>query len=163
MPLVYEPLLWYDPLEDKFIPALATSWEVKDNGTVWIFHLRRGAKFHDGTPVTAEAVAASINRTITLGQGAAYIWDPVKEIKVIDDYTVEFILKYPAPLDKIASSCYATYIFSPKVVEYAGAENLTDPKVAEWFNKGNEVGSGPYRMVKWDPENEVILEKWPDW
>ncbi|MCD6428078.1 MAG: ABC transporter substrate-binding protein, partial [Desulfurococcales archaeon] len=42
-------------------------------------------------------------------------------------------------------------------------ENLTDPKVAEWFNKGNEVGSGPYRMVKWDPENEVILEKWPDW
>ena len=163
LPLVYEPLLWYDPLEDKFIPALATSWEVKDNGTVWIFHLRKDAKFHDGTPVTAEAVAASINRTITLGQGAAYIWDPVKEVRAIDDYTVEFILKYPAPLDKIASSCYATYIFSPKVVEYAGAKNLTDPKVAEWFNKGNEAGSGPYRMVKWDPENEVILEKWPDW
>ncbi len=163
LPLVYEPLLWYDPLEDKFIPALAESWEVKENGTVWIFHIRKGAKFHDGTPVTAEAVAASINRTITLGQGAAYIWEPVKKIEVVDKYTVKFILKYPAPLNKIASSCYAAYIFSPKVVEYAGAKNLTDPKVAEWFNAGHDAGSGPYRLVKWDPENEVILEKWPEW
>jgi len=163
LPLVYEPLLWYDPLEDKFIPALAESWEVKENGKVWIFHIREDAKFHDGTPVTAEAVAASINRTITLGQGAAYIWEPVKKIEVVDKYTVKFILKYPAPLNKIASSCYAAYIFSPKVVEYAGAKNLTDPKVAEWFNAGQDAGSGPYRLVKWDPENEVILEKWPEW
>ena len=163
LPLVYEPLLWYDPIEDKFIPALAEKWGSKENGSIWIFYLRKDAKFHDGTPVTAQAVAASINRTITLGEGAAYIWEPVKEVKAVDDYTVEFILKYPAPLDKIAAACYAAYIFSPKVVEYAGAENLADPKVAEWFNAGNDVGSGPYKLVKWDPENEVILEKWPDW
>ena len=163
LPLVYEPLLWYDPLQDKFIPALAESWEVKEDGTVWIFRIRKDAKFHDGTPVTAEAVAASINRTITLGQGAAYIWEPVKKIEVVDKYTVKFILKYPAPLNKIASSCYAAYIFSPKVVDHAGAKNLTDPKVAEWFNAGHDAGSGPYRLVKWDPENEVILEKWPEW
>jgi len=160
---VYEPLLWYDPLSDKTIPALATSWESRENGTIWIFHLRKDAVFHDGTPVTAEAVKFSIERTIALGQGAAFIWDPVEEIRVIDDYTIEFKLKYPAPLDKIAASSYGAWIFSPKIVEYAGATNATDPKVAEWFNEGHEAGSGPYKLVKWDPENEVILEKFEDW
>ncbi len=163
MCLVYEPLLWYDPIHDKIIPGLAVSYESKKNGTIWIFHLRKNAKFHDGTPVTAEAVKFSIERTIALGQGAAFIWDPVKEIKVIDNYTIEFILKYPAPLDKIVASSYGAWIFSPKVVEYAGAKNATDPKVAEWFNKGHDAGSGPYKLVKWDPENEVILEKFEDW
>lgn len=163
MCLVYEPLLWYDPLHDEFIPALAVKWESNENGTVWTFYLRKGAKFHDGTPVTAEAVKLSIERTIALGQGAAFIWDPVKKIEVVDDYTVRFYLKYPAPLDLIAASSYGAWIFSPKVVEYAGAKNLTDPKVAEWFNSGHDAGSGPYKLVKWDPENEVVLEKNYDW
>ncbi len=161
--LVYEPLIWYDPLQDKFIPALAESWESNENGTVWTFHLRKDAVFHDGTPVTAEAVKASIERTIALGQGAAFIWDPVDHIEVVDDYTVKFYLRYPAALDKIAASSYGAWIFSPKVAEYAGASNLTDPKVSDWFNAGHDAGSGPYKLVKWDPENEIILEKNPDW
>ena len=163
MTLVYEPLVWYDPLQDKFIPGLAVSWESSNNGTVWTFHLRKNAVFHDGTPVTAEAVKESIERTIALGQGAAFIWDPVDHIEVVDDYTVKFYLKYPAALDKIAASSYGAWIFSPKVVEYAGAKNLTDPKVADWFNAGHDAGSGPYKLVKWDPENEIVLEKNPDW
>jgi len=163
MCLVYEPLLWYDPIHDKIIPALATSYEVSKNGTVWTFHLRHDAKFHDGTPVTAQAVKFAIERTIKLGQGAAFIWDPVKEIKTPDKYTVVFILKYPAPLDKIAASSYGAWIFSPKVVELAGAKNATDKKVADWFNAGHDDGSGPYKLVKWDPQNEIVLEKFKDW
>ncbi len=163
LPLVYEPLLWYDPIANTFIPALAENYTKSEDGLVWIFKIRRGAVFHDGTPVTAQAVKLSIERTIALGQGGAYIWDPVERIETPDDYTVVFHLKYPAALDKVASCAYAAYIFSPKVVEYAGAKNLTDPKVAEWFNKGNDAGSGPYRLVKWDPENEVVLEKFQDW
>ncbi|MCX8193063.1 MAG: ABC transporter substrate-binding protein [Nitrososphaeria archaeon] len=150
--LVYEPLLWYDPLENKFIPALAERWESSQDGTVWTFYLRKGVVFHDGTPFTAEAVKKSIERTIELGQGAAFIWDPVEKIQVIDDYTVVFILKYPAPLDNIVASSYGAWIFSPKT-----------PNTPEWFNKGNDAGSGPYRLAKWDPENEVILEKFEDW
>ncbi|MEM1634068.1 MAG: ABC transporter substrate-binding protein [Sulfolobales archaeon] len=163
LPLVYEPLVWYDALKDRFIPALAERWESSPNGTVWTFYIRRDAKFHDGSPVNAEAVALSINRTITLKGGAAYIWDPVERIEVVDEYTVRFYLKYPAPLLKIAASPYATYIFCPNVVKYANATNLTDPKVADWFNKGNDCGSGPYRLVKWNPESEVVLEKWSEW
>lgn len=150
--LVYEPLLWYNPLENKFIPALAERWEASQNGTAWTFYLRKGVVFHDGTPLTAEAVKRSIERTMELGQGAAFIWDPVEKIEVIDDHTVNFLLKYPAPLDNIAASSYGAWIFSPKT-----------PNTAEWFNQGNDAGSGPYRLVKWDPENEVILEKFQEW
>ncbi|MEN2974770.1 MAG: ABC transporter substrate-binding protein [Candidatus Caldarchaeales archaeon] len=150
--LVYEPLLWYNPLENRFIPALAERWESSQDGTIWTFYLRRGVVFHDGTPFTAESVKKSIGRTMELGQGAAFIWDPVEKIEVIDDYTVTFILKYPAPLDSIAASSYGAWIFSPKT-----------PNTPEWFNQGNDAGSGPYRLVKWDPENEVILEKFEDW
>lgn len=150
--LVYEPLLWYNPLENKFIPALAEKWEVSQDGLVWTFHLRKGVVFHDGTPFTSEAVKSSIERTIKLGQGAAFIWDPVDRIEVVDDYTVRFTLKYPAPLDSIAASSYGAWIFSPKT-----------PNTAEWFNQGNDAGSGPYKLVKWDPENEVVLEKFKEW
>ncbi|MDW8021532.1 MAG: ABC transporter substrate-binding protein [Nitrososphaerota archaeon] len=150
--LVYEPLLWYDPLQDKLIPALAESWEASEDGMIWTFHLRKGVVFHDGTPFTAEAVKSSIERTINLGQGAAFIWDPIDRIEVVDDYTVSFILKYPAPMERIVASSYAAWIFSPKT-----------PNTPEWFNEGNDAGSGPYKLVKWDPENEVILEKFEDW
>lgn len=163
MSVVYEPLLWYDPLKNEFIPALAESYEHNEDSTVWTFHLRRDAKFHDGTPVTAEAVKFSIERTIALGQGAAFIWDPVERIETPDDYTVVFYLKYSAPLDEIVASSYGAWIFSPKIVEYAGAANSTDPKVADWFNAGHEAGSGPYKLIKWDPENEIILEKFQEW
>jgi len=150
--LMYEPLLWYDPLKKEKIPALATSWESKENGTVWIFHLRKGVTFHDGTPFDANAVKYSLNRTITLGQGGYFIWAPVKEINVVDDYTVEFKLSYPAPLDMIAAASYAAWIFSPNT-----------PNTADWFNAGHDSGSGPYKITKWDPETEVILEKNEDW
>ena len=163
MALVYEPLLWYDPIHDKFIPALAVNYTVSKNGTVWTFHLRKGATFHDGTPVTSYAVKFSIERTIKLGQGAAFIWAPVKKILTPNKYTVVFVLKYPAPLNKIVASSYGAWIFSPKVVQLAHAKSATDKKVAEWFNAGHDDGSGPYILVKWAPQSEVVLVKNKNW
>jgi peptide/nickel transport system substrate-binding protein len=163
MAVVYEPLIHYDPLNNVFRPALAEKYEHDPSGLIWTFHLRKGAVFHDGTPVTSKDVKFSIERTRSLGQGEYFIWDAVDRIETPDDYTVVFYLKYQAPLEVIASAAYASYIFSPNVVKYANASNSTDPKVAEWFNSGKDAGSGPYRLVKWDPENEVILEKFDDW
>ncbi len=70
-------------------------------------------KFHDGTDLDAEAVKYSLDRTIKIGKGAAYILDSVKEIAVVDPYTVEFRLKEPAPMDIILAAVNATYILSP--------------------------------------------------
>ena len=98
---IYETLLKYDPLNKEFIPVLATDYRKSDDGLVWEFDIRENVKFHDGTELNAEAVKFSIERTMELGKGPAFIWDPVDEINVKDDYTVEFKLKYPS----IRSNC----------------------------------------------------------
>ncbi|HDI02323.1 MAG TPA: ABC transporter substrate-binding protein, partial [Ignisphaera sp.] len=164
--VVYEPLLYYNPLTNEFKPGLAIQWK-KINDTAWIFILRKDAVFHDGIRVTAEAVKFSIERTKTIydqtGIGPGYIWDPIEKIIVLNETAIVFKLKYPAPLDLIAASSYGAYIYSPKVLEYANAENITDERIRQWFEKGNDVGSGPYRIVKYEPESEIILEKFDKW
>ena len=70
--------------------------------------------FSDGNPVDAAAAKAALDRTIKLGAGAAYEWDAVKSIKAKDATTLVFTLKYAAPLDLIASSAYAAFIYDTK-------------------------------------------------
>jgi len=163
---VYEPLLYYDPIKNEFKPALAIHWEQIDN-TTWIFKLRSGVYFHDGTPLTAESVVFSILRTKAIyeksGIGPGWIWDCIDDIVALNETTVMFKLRYPAPLPLIASSAYGAYIYSHKVLEYANAEDMVDPKIRQWFENGNDVGSGPYKIKSYKPDSEVILEKFHDW
>lgn len=164
--LVYEPLLKYDPLKDEFTPLLAVSWE-KINDTTWLFVLRDGVKFQDGTPLNAEAVKFSIERARDIysetGKGPGYVWSCIEEVIVVNKTTVLFKLSYPARVDLIASGAYGAFIYSPKVVEYSGATSPTDPKLEEWFNEGNAVGTGPYKLASYRPESEVRLVKNNDW
>jgi peptide/nickel transport system substrate-binding protein len=159
---LYEPLIWYQPgASPVFQPGLATSWESSDNSQTWTFHLRQGVKFHDGSTFNATAVKYSIERTIALGQGAAYIWATVQQISIVDAYTVEFKLSSPTPLDVVACASYAAWIMSPKVDSLAKAAGFTN--ASEWFNAGHDDGTGPYTVTKWDPQNEVDLQKFPDY
>jgi len=151
---VYETLVRYDPLEDRFMPVLATDYKKSEDGLTWTFDIRKGVKFHDGTDLDAEAVRFSIQRTIDLGKGAAFIWDPVDEISVKDEYTVEFKLKYPAPLDLIAASSYGAFIMSPEAVK-------SNPD--DWLSQGNEAGTGPYKLESYQMGQEVVLEKFDDY
>ena len=164
---VYEPLLYYDPLRNQTIPALAVSWESKENNTVWIFHLRKGVVFHDNSPFNSTAVVISIQRAKEVyekyGVGLGYIWEGVKEVKALDDYTVEFRLKYPQRLDLIAASSYAAFIFNPNALAKAGVSDYTDLKLRDWFNKGADEGTGPYMIESYDPYNQVVLVKFDKW
>lgn len=148
---VYETLIRYDPLTDNFEPVLATSYEVSEDGLVWKFYLRRNVKFHTGGIMNAHAVKFSIERTITRGMGASYIWDPVDQIEVIDEYTVAFHLKYPAPLDLIASAAYAAFIFDP---------NFSDH---DWFLEGNDSGTGPYTIESHVGAEIIVLKRFPEY
>lgn len=109
MPNIYETLIWVSPpgSDKPFQPGLAEDWRVDDNGLKWTFYLRKGVKFHDGGMLTAQAVKDSIERTKKMGKGAAFIFAPVKEIKVLSDYAVQFILKEAAPFDRIIASANA--------------------------------------------------------
>lgn len=153
---VYETLTHYGvPGSDPQVqPELATSWTESADGLTWTFKLREGAKFHDGTPVNAAAVKYSVERTKELGQGAAFIWDPVKTVIAVDDTTVQFGLTYQAPLDLIASSGYGAWIMSPAATE--GKDNA-------WFNAGHDSGSGPYMIDSYEVDQRVILQRFADY
>lgn len=156
---VYEPLVWYDAAAGKnpLKPGLATSWTVSKDGREWRFALRQNVKFHDGSDFDAAAAKASIERTIKLGKGSAFIWDTVEAISAPDSHTLLIRTKVPAAMDLIASSQYAAYMVSPKAMA-AGTD---------WFNQGNDGGTGPYTVRKWTRGQEVVLERfdayWGGW
>ena len=102
----YEPLVYANPAgsAEPFSPGLATEWTAAADGLSWTFKLREGVTFHDGTPFNADAAKYSIDRTMKLNLGAAYLLSPIKEVKVVDEYTIEFVLSDPAPIDRIMSA-----------------------------------------------------------
>ncbi|HZJ09813.1 MAG TPA: ABC transporter substrate-binding protein [Trueperaceae bacterium] len=148
---IYEPLLWANPSgsAEPFTPALATSWEVAEDGLSWTFHLREGVAFHDGATLNAEAVKRSLDRHREIG-GAAFIWAPVDEIVIVDDLTVRFNLSYAAPLDLIASSLYGAWIVSPDALDAVAADET-------YFEAGIGAGTGPYKLSSYLPDSEVVL------
>ena len=150
---VYDTLLKYEPDDNSFTPVLATDYSKSEDGLTWTFHIREGVKFHDGTDVNAEAVKYSIDRSKNMKKGASFIWAPLNEVKVVDDYTVEFILDYPAALDLIVACGYSAFIMSPTAAEQG----------TEWFGEGNECGSGPYMLQSQVQGDEVVLTQFEDY
>jgi peptide/nickel transport system substrate-binding protein len=152
---IYEPLIWVAPpgSDQEFRPGLAEKWEKSADGLTWTFHLRKGVKFHDGSMLNAKAVKDSFDRTKTMKKGASFILGPIKEIKALDEYTVQFDLNSVAPLDRIVASAYAAWIISPNAVG----------KDQKWFEAGNEAGSGPYMLEKSKPDEEIVLKKFDDY
>jgi peptide/nickel transport system substrate-binding protein len=154
---LYEPLLRVNPPDavEKFTPVLAESWEVSDDGLSWTFNLRQGVTFHDGEPLTADAVKASIEAAADHG-GASFIWFPLESIDVVDDSTVTISTSYPASVDLIASSLYGAWIVSPKALEAAAADE-------NYFEAGVEAGTGPYVLESYTPDQEVLLSAYEDY
>lgn len=154
---VYETLTRYIPggegEEARVAPLLAESWETGADGLSWTFRLRPGVKFHDGGDLTAEAVKGSIERTMRIGGGASFIWAPVKEIAAPDPLTVVFTLSEPQPLDVIASAGFAGWIQSPASLDRDNA----------WFNAGNDAGTGPFRIARYEPGTRAVLERVADY
>ena len=154
---VYETLTRYNPETGEVDPLLATEWSSNDDGTVWVFQLRDDVTFHDGTQMTSQQVVNSFTRTLELGQGGAYIWDAVLEsnggkIEATGDYEVTITCGYPAAMDLITSAGYAAYIMSDSVIE----------QTTEWFNEGNDGGTGPYTIAQASGDT-VVLRAYEDY
>jgi len=149
---MYELLMYYDAKTEEVNPGLARSWDKSDDGLTWTFHLQEGVKFHTGKPVTADSVKRAFERTIKLGGGPSYIWgDPVDHFEAVDDLTLKIYLRYPAALDILASGAYGSYVFDPDAAD------------TDWFNQGNECGSGPYMLESHQGATEVVLTKFEDY
>lgn len=145
---VYEGLV--EPDKDfKIQPLLAKEWKVIDD-TTWEFKLQEGVTFHDGAPFNAEAVKATLDRVLDPKTESPQLekFSMIKEVKIIDDYTVQLLLKYPyAPLLSILASNEGS-IISPKAI----AEN--PEKLAE-----HPVGTGPFVFESWKTGQEISLKK----
>ncbi|WP_408006935.1 glutathione ABC transporter substrate-binding protein [Pseudalkalibacillus sp. A8] len=145
---VYEGLV--EPDKDfKIKPLLAKEWKVV-NDTTWEFKLEEGVTFHDGEPFNAESVKATFDRLLDPNTSSPQRekFAMIKEVKVIDEYTVQLLLEYPyAPLLSILASNEGS-IISPKVL----AEN--PEKLSE-----HPVGTGPFVFESWKTGQEISLKK----
>ena len=129
-------------------PSLAESWSVSKDGLTYDFILRKGAKFHNGEPVTAEDVKFSYERY--KGAAAKSLKDRVAGVETPDPGRVRFRLKAPWPdfLTFYTSATGAGWIVPKKYVEKIGDDGY----------KKSPVGAGPYEFVSFTPGIELVLE-----
>ena len=106
---IYETLVSRG-LDGSLQPRLATEWSIHpDDPTVWVFKLRQGVKFHDGTPFDAAAMVFSLHRFLDFGTLSYQLSDRVSAIRAVDSHTLELTLKRPfAPLAQLLSSIVLT-------------------------------------------------------
>lgn len=140
----------------EVLPNLATEYRYEDGGKTVIIKLRTGVKFHDGTPLNAQAVKFSLDRVldpkVRVPVRAPYI--AIERVEVVDDYTVRLVLKHPfAPLIN-ALTFTTSAIISPKTVETAGNNytHVTRP-----------IGTGPYVISEYVRGDRLVLKRAPDY
>jgi peptide/nickel transport system substrate-binding protein len=161
---LYDALAKYVGNPPKVVPWLAESWEGSPDAKVFTYHLVKNAKFHNGDPVTAEAVKFSFVRTLKLKQGPAWmLLDFLDEsgIEVIDDYTIRFTLK--SPYAAFTAVVPWWYIMNSKQV----MENEVNGDYGQAWLTDNEAGSGPFQKKRWEQgvlyELEAVEDYWKGW
>ena len=151
---IFDGLVYRTP-DVEIVPALATSWEELDDGTRLRFHLREGVTFQNGEPFNADAVKYTFDRMLgeqgeASPQRANYA--SIESVEVIDDLTADFHLKYPDPVLITKLAGYGGMIVPPGYIEEVGEDA---------FNAA-PIGTGPFKVVDYQPKVSVTLEAFPD-
>ena len=156
----YEGLTRYG---DKYQvePALATKWTYITPTQVR-FELRRGVKFHDGSPFTADDVIFTLGR-IRQPQGTMQIYvTGIKEIKKIDDYTIDMMLDGPSPI--LLRNIIDFRIMSKAWAEKNKTTNTQDYKAKDdSYASRNVMGTGPFKITSWQPDQKITMVVNKDW
>ena len=157
---VYDGLVRYKSGTLEVEPALATAWEISEDGTEYTFTLREGVTFHDGSPFNAEAVVFNFERMLNEDHPyhdtgpfpLAFFFSSVSSVEAVDDLTVKFTLSEPyAPF--LSNLAYPTgLIVSPAAVEQHGAD----------FGR-NPSGTGAFTFAEWRSNEAVVVEANPDY
>jgi oligopeptide transport system substrate-binding protein len=164
--LVFSGLVSLDP-RLNLTPELAENWDVSPDGTVYTFHLRTNAKFHDGRPVTAQdviysweraALPATASDTVLtyLGDivGVADVnagkADHISGLKALDDHTLQVTIDAPKVYFLYKLTMPVAFVLDQKNVESG----------SEWYRTPN--GTGPYKLTRWDSFKLMIYQANPD-
>jgi len=148
---IYDTLVTQDPVTLEFKDGLAERWEVSEDGLKWTFYLKKDARFHDGTPVNASAIAWSLMK---LKEGpSAYMVDAIEKIETPDPYTLVFIMKRPdANLLWNLATVYMC-IMSPSAYQKYGEE----------YGTKYAVGSGPFILKEWIKGERMVVVRNPEY
>lgn len=149
---MYDGLVTRDP-NMNIVPQAAESWKAID-ATTYEITLQKGITFHDGSPMTSEDVKYTFDRLTKEGAVGGQtsprksLVGPVKEVQIVDDRTVRFILESPWPQFMAFMTLHE--IVSKKFTEKVGAEGIST----------NVMGSGPFKLAKWRKGDTVIMERY---
>jgi peptide/nickel transport system substrate-binding protein/oligopeptide transport system substrate-binding protein len=163
---VFDSLVAFDPITSEVIPAAAESWEPNDDATVWTFHLVEGAKFHDGSDVTAEDFKyawericnpeneSEISYHLAVVKGYDEMQDgtatELEGVKAVDDYTLEVTLQYG----------FADFEY---VVGHPALAPVPSDGVTDDFGD-MPIGNGPFKMTEpWAHDQYIKVEKFADY
>ncbi len=161
--LVFSGLVAFNP-QLEIVPDLAEAWDIGPDGTVYTFHLRRHARFHDGRPVTAHDVIYSWERAANPETDSdtvlTYLGDivgvrdrhegkaeTIRGLRAIDDHTLQVTIDAPKPYFLMKLTFSTAY-----VVDRANVESG-----AEWYRTPN--GTGPYQLIRWDKFKLQLYER----
>jgi oligopeptide transport system substrate-binding protein len=159
---LYSGLVSFDP-RLNLTPDLAETWDVNADGTVYTFHLRPNAVFHDGRPVTAGDFVYSWERALSpalasdtaltylgdiLGakEMAAGQADHVSGLRAVDDHTLEVTIDAPKPYFLLKLTYPTAFVVDKKNVESG----------SEWYRRPN--GTGPYKLIEWTSFQRMVYQ-----
>jgi len=148
---IFDSLVWLND-EGKIVPALAESWTVSEDGTEYLFKLRKGVTFHNGYPFTADDVVFTWKRG--MGDDITYREDfkVLKSVEKIDDYTVKMKTDKPSAMLLLQMNEHWG-ILSKKYHE----------EVGESVYLQYPIGTGPFKFVQWIKGDRIVLEANPDY
>lgn len=162
---VYDSLVTQKPGEyEEVVPSLATEWERLDDGQRLRFTLRDDVKFWDGSPLTAEDVKFSLDRLLNVKDQPAVYASNLEKTEVVDEHTVDLYIKNPAEPIMINLAAPAFAIYSKAMTEAQGGVSTPgaeqEDSATQWLNQ-NSAGTGPYHMVQWERNAQIMLQKNP--
>ena len=169
-----EGLVSKDPYTLNPTPAVAKSWDISEDGTIYTFYLRDTARWSNGDPLTAEDFVWSWRRALlpSLGNLYSYMYFPIKNaegfargtisdfshvgVKAIDAHTLQVTLNYPTPYFLQLLDHYSMFPVHRATIEKFGDAG---DRGTLWTRAGNFVGNGPFTLKQWDLNKVIVVEK----
>jgi len=158
---IYDSLVYYNSKTFKVEPRLATSWK-EVSPTQFRLNLRSGVKFSDGSDLTADDVVFSLLRAMAKTSNFQVYTQGFKTVNKVDARTVDIILKGPNPV--LLNQLTELRIMSKAWAEKNKSVEPKDGRTKdETFAHRNAMGSGPFMVKDWQPDQRLVLVKNPNW
>ena len=157
---IYEALVTRG-LDMSIEPQLATDWKTTDPNT-WVFNLRKGVKFSDGTDMTAKDVVFSILRAKQPTSDFKEYISTISDVKEIDNYTVQVSTSKPNPI--LLNQLSNIFIMSKKwSIDFGATVSQNWDGGEETFSATNAMGTGPFKITLREPNTKTVFERNSNW